>query len=107
MKTRIFLFAASLCCFFLTQNLDAQVSSVNYQVKYDTALCRYDAYFIVNAGSAISAAHRTQFNAQFTLIVPTGDSLRIVANHNPLKVIDGLPISWGVTSFELEPLSRM
>jgi len=103
MKTRIFLFAASLCCFFLTQNLDAQVSSINYQVKYDTALCRYDAYFIVNAGSATTAAHRTQFNAQFTIIVPTGDSLRIVESHNPLKVSDGLPNSWSMTSFVRAP----
>ena len=99
MKTRIFLFAASLCCFFLTQSLDAQVTSVNYQVKYDTSECRYDAYIIINSGSATTVGQRTQASAQFSLVIPTGRTISIVESHNPLSALDNVtPINWGITT---------
>lgn len=110
MKTRIFLFAATLCCIFLTQSLDAQISSVNYRLKYDTTLCRYDAYIIINSGSASSIAHRTQFNAQYTVIVPTGTTLTVAQSHNPLQnnqtYTGTTPLTWQISSIVDAPAAQ-
>ncbi len=110
MKTRIFLIAATLCCFFLTQRSDAQISSVNYQLKYDTVLCRYDAYIIINSGSATTIAQRTQFNAQYTLVVPTGTTLTVAASHMPLQnnqTYGGtVPLTWQTSSIVDAPAAQ-
>ncbi|MBL0025977.1 MAG: hypothetical protein IPO98_13695 [Saprospiraceae bacterium] len=58
MKTRFLLFTAMICCIFLTQKLDAQVSSVNYRLKYNADSCRYDAYIVINSGTATTTAQK-------------------------------------------------
>ncbi|MGB4841253.1 MAG: Ig-like domain-containing protein [Saprospiraceae bacterium] len=75
MKTRFLLFTAMICCIFLTQKLDAQVSSVNYRLKYNADSCRYDAYIVINSGTATTTAQKTQFNAQYTIVLPQSDSI--------------------------------
>lgn len=85
MKTRIFLAVAFLCSLFLTPNVQAQVTSVNYQLKYNADSCWYDAFIIINAGSATTIARRTQTNAQYSLVVPTGTTVTMRKNYMPLR----------------------
>lgn len=86
MKTRFLLIATFFCCLFFTSDIGAQVTSVNYQIRYNAQECHWDAYIIVNAGSAITDAQRIQANSQFTIIVPTGDSLIIKQSYAPFEV---------------------
>lgn len=107
MKTRIFLFAAFLCCIFLTQRAQAQVTSVNYRLVYNVDSCWYDALLIINAGSATTAAQRTQFNSQFSVVVPTGTSVTVARTYWP-KVGNATyssttPTAWNKTSIILSP----
>jgi uncharacterized protein YjdB len=105
MKTRFLLFAATLCCIFLTQKMDAQVTSVNYRLKYNPDSCRYEAYVVINSGTATSAAQRTQFNSQFTIVVPQADSIVLdsVTSYAPYQnnTVAGsstTPMEWNITT---------
>ncbi|MBK8515101.1 MAG: Ig-like domain-containing protein [Saprospiraceae bacterium] len=105
MKTRFLLFAALICCIFLTQKLDAQVSSVNYRLKYNADSCRYEAYLVVNSGTATTVAQRTQFNAQYTIVVPQADSIVLdsIKSHAPYQnnSVAGsstTPLQWAITT---------
>lgn len=55
-----------------TKSADAQINSVDYQLKYDTATCMYDVYMIVNSGQALAFPDRVQGTAQVSIVVPTG-----------------------------------
>ena len=107
MKTRIFSMVAFFCGLFLTQHVQAQVTSVNYQLKYDADSCRYDAYIIINAGSASTVARRTQTNAQYTIVVPTGTSISIARNYMPLQgnqtYTGTVPNPWLITTSAIAP----
>jgi uncharacterized protein YjdB len=107
MKTRIFLAVAFLCSFFLTPEVQAQVTSVNYQLKYNTDSCRYDAYIIINAGTAYTVARRTQTNAQFSIVVPTGTGISVARSFMPLKdnqLFNGTePAPWTITTSVIAP----
>lgn len=81
--------------FFSTQ-LFSQVTGVNYQIRYDTAECRYDAYVIVNSGSANIPAFRIQANAQFSVVVRPGDVVSVVESHNPQALNGTGPAQWTV-----------
>jgi hypothetical protein len=63
----------------------AQVSGVNYQIRFNPATCLYEARLIITGGSATSAIQRAQFSAQYSIVVPTGSSVNIAANHMPLQ----------------------
>ncbi len=110
MKTRIFLFAAVLCCIFITQRSQAQVTSVNYRLVYNVDSCWYDALLIINAGSATTSAQRTQFNAQFSVVVPAGDTISIVKRYFPLigngALAGTVPTNWNITSDILAPAAE-
>ena len=98
---------AFFCGLFLTQHVQAQVTSVNYQLKYDADSCRYDAYIIINAGSASTVARRTQTNAQYTIVVPTGTSISIARNYMPLQgnqtYTGTVPNPWLITTSAIAP----
>jgi len=66
-------------------NIHAQVTSVDYQLKYNVATCEYDAFIIINAGSATTIPQRIQFNAQYSIVVPTGTGLAVTASYMPLQ----------------------
>lgn len=80
----------------------SQISSVNYQLKYNRDSCWYDAYLIINTGSATSVSQRTQESSKLTVIVPTGTSIDVIRNYMPLKnnaLLDGTePNEWVVNS---------
>ena len=82
MKTLKLLIFGTLLLF--VGSLSAQVTGVNYQLKYDTVDCRYDAFLIINAGSASSISERVQFNSQFSVIVPTGTTVAVDESFMPL-----------------------
>ncbi len=82
MKTLKLLIFGTLLLF--VGSLSAQVTGVNYQLKYDTVECRYDALLIINAGSATSVSERVQFNSQFSVIAPTGTTVAVAENFMPL-----------------------
>jgi len=107
MKTRNLWAAFTFCCLFLIPTLEAQVTSVNYQIKYNDTICGYDAYIIINAGSAISQSHRVQGSSQFSLVLPATDSIQIVDRYMPLQgnaAYDGtVPAQWDVTSELVAP----
>lgn len=107
MKTRIFLAVAFLCSLFLTPNVQAQVTSVNYQLKYNADSCWYDAFIIINAGSATTIARRTQTNAQYSLVVPTGTTVTMRKNYMPLRdnqtYTGTVPTPWTITTSVIAP----
>ena len=71
--------------FGILSTIHSQVTSVDYQIKYNDSSCVYDAYIIINAGSATTVPQRIQFNAQYSIIVPTGTDLTISESYMPLQ----------------------
>ena len=65
-----------------SSDLSAQVTSVDYQLKYNTETCLWDVYIIIQGGSATTIPQRAQFNSQISVVVPTG------------TVISGAPINY-------------
>ncbi len=95
---------------FLGNHLQAQVTSVNYQMKFDTATCLYDCYVIINSGSAVTQQERTQFNAQYSIIVPTGIGLSLTQSYFPLvdnTNLDGtVPSNWVISAPTVAPAAQ-
>lgn len=93
--------------FLISAHLQAQVTGVDFQIKYDTVQCRYDCYIIINSGSAISAIHRTQFSSQYSIVVPTGSTVEVAENFMPLKYNQNYtgtdPQYWNVSSTIFAP----
>jgi uncharacterized protein YjdB len=96
MKTLKLLIFSTLLLF--VGSISAQVTGVNYQLKYDTVDCQYDAFLIINAGDASSISERVQFNSQFSVIVPTGTTVTVDTSYMPLlnnSLYAGtVPIDW-------------
>jgi uncharacterized protein YjdB len=95
---------------FLSGSLTAQVTSVDYQLKYDTTACQYDAYIIINAGSATTIPQRIQFNAQYSIIVPTGTALAVTQSYMPLQsnatYTGTTPLTWSSGSPIIAPTAQ-
>jgi len=93
--------------FLIGGSLNAQVESIDYQLQYDTVNCRYDAMLIINQGAASSVSDRIQFNAQYSIVVPTGTDVEVVENHNPLvgnqNYDSTTPCQWILTSTDDAP----
>lgn len=66
----------------------AQVTGVNFQIKYDTSKCNYSCYIIIKEGSTNPAipSHRVQFNANYTIAVPKGSVLTRDTFFNPIQL---------------------
>ena len=110
MKTRFLIFAAFLCCIFTSQKLDAQVTSVNYRLKYNADSCRYDAYIVINSGTATTIAQRTQFNAQYSIVLPQADSIITSSltsyapyQNNSVAGSSSTPLQWAITTKLIAP----
>jgi|GEM_PF-6297528 len=81
-----FLSLMALLC--LSVNAFAQpseVTGVKYHMQYNQDSCWYDCYIIISEGSATNAILRTQFNAQYTVIAPTGTTMSVAQTYMPLK----------------------
>ena len=107
MKTLKLLIFGTL--FLFMGDLSAQVTGVNYQLRYDTDSCRYDALLIINAGSASTVAERIQFNSQYSIVVPTGSVVDIEERFFPLENNQAYtgtdPNQWAVSTTVVDPLA--
>jgi uncharacterized protein YjdB len=71
---------------FFSNNITySQITEVNYQLKYNTDSCWYDAFIIINAGTATTVQQRKQEFSSFSLKVPSGTIIEISKNYFPLK----------------------
>ncbi|MDF1698560.1 MAG: Ig-like domain-containing protein [Saprospiraceae bacterium] len=94
----------------LSGSLSAQVTSVDYQLKYDTTECQYDAYIIINAGTATTVPQRIQFNAQYSIVVPTGTALTVTESYMPLQnnatYTGTVPLTWAAGTPVISPAAQ-
>ena len=90
--------------------IHSQVTSLNYQIKYNVSTCEYDAFLIINAGTALTVPQRIQFNAQYTIVVPTGTELTITESYMPLQsnanYTGTLPLTWSAGTPIMAPPSQ-
>jgi len=80
-------------------NLHAQVTEVDYQVKYNEVDCLWDFYIIIQEGTATIIPHRAQFNSQYSIVVPTGTTISgAPINYMPLQnnqtYTGTVPLKW-------------
>ena len=88
----------------------SQVTSVNYLIKYNDTTSKYDCYLLINSGYATTVAKRTQFNAQYTILTPSGTDLNISERFMPLQnnnTYNGtIPMEWNIGSIIRSPQSQ-
>ncbi len=77
-------FFLTLICLSALGNLNAQVQKVGFGLKYNADTKLFDCYLKVDKGQALLTRHRIQFNAQISIIVPTGSTLSLTQNYMPL-----------------------
>jgi len=78
----------------------AQVFGVKYYMEYNTSTCLYDCHIIITNGSATHPVYRTQFNANYTIVAPTGTTVTVAENYLPLENNQWYagtdPIEWNI-----------
>lgn len=88
-------------------SLLAQVSGVNYEIKYNNSTCLYDCCVIINSGFAETSFQRIQGNAQFSIVVPTGTTVGNPVGNMPLQdnaSYNGtIPLIWEISSVITSP----
>lgn len=89
------------------QNGFSQITNLDYQIRFNPANCRWDCYIVINGGSATSPSQRTQSNAQYSVVVPTGSTVSVAQNFNPiqnnLNYTGTLPTVWSEGSRIVSP----
>jgi len=94
--------------FCLLAKLNGQITSVDYQLKYNVDSCWYDAFLIVNFGSAVTVSERQQDYTQYSIIIPTATNINIVRNYMPIvenETFTGTePVNWVINSIVNAPL---
>ncbi|MBK9736277.1 MAG: T9SS type A sorting domain-containing protein [Saprospiraceae bacterium] len=69
----------------------------------------HDCYLVITEGSASNQIHRTQFNAQFTIVVPTNAKLEVAKKYLPLENNNNYtgvnPTKWTIGSIVIAPIS--
>ncbi|MDF1698595.1 MAG: T9SS type A sorting domain-containing protein [Saprospiraceae bacterium] len=95
-----------LCC-CVSGVLFGNVESVELLMKYNCETNEYDAHLVIMEGSATDIPGRAQFNAQITIVVPTGESFMITELHMPLQNNQGyegtVPMPWNLGNPALAP----
>jgi hypothetical protein len=94
----------------MVQSAQAQVTAVKYQLRFNPTNCRWDAYLIIVSGTAVSAPQRAQFNAQFSVVVPTGSNVSVAQNFMPLQnnqtYTGTTPLVWVKSSTVVAPAAE-
>ncbi len=72
--------------FFILSSLflSAQVDKVKYLLSYNNDSCYYDAFIVIEEGSATEVYHRFQLGGVFNIVVPFGTEISIVRSYMPL-----------------------
>ncbi|MDF1698558.1 MAG: hypothetical protein P1U56_22085 [Saprospiraceae bacterium] len=90
-----------------TASVQSQVRSVQYVISPNENSELIDCFIYILEGEAMTTRERIQFNAQFSLIVPTNTQLSIVSTHMPLlnnqNFESGTPIDWVISSKVVAP----
>ena len=91
-------------------SVSAQVSDVAYTMKFNEETCLFDCYMIVKEGGAQTMRERVQFNAHYTVVVPTGSEVVVEDVYMPLKNNQGYrssePTDWYISTMLRNPSSR-
>jgi hypothetical protein len=91
----------------LTQNLNAQINAVQYQLRFNERTNLFDCFLLIKDGKASTAQERIQLNSQYTLKVPARSAVQIVKSYMPLldnkHDADSKPQPWVVANIIAEP----
>jgi hypothetical protein len=91
-------------------SLVAQVTDVDYQLRFNASTSKYDCYLIVKQGSATSVLNRTQNSSQYSLVVPTGSTVDISDRYMPLianqNYTGTIPCFWAINSIIFSPAAQ-
>lgn len=82
-KNSIFPFIITF--FILNVASQAQVTGVKYMMEYNKVSNLFDCYLVITEGQATTMAQRTQFNTQFSVLVPEGVKVTMAELHMPLQ----------------------
>ena len=74
-----------LLALFASTSLFSQVNSLDYLMKYNCETNQYDVSLVIVDGSALTLPQRAQFNAQISIVVPTGETVSITEMNMPLQ----------------------
>ena len=96
----VFLFGIVLTSF-------AQVTDVKYLIEYNNEIEKYDCKIYIAEGETTSYPERIQFNAQYTIVVPTGSQVTIDTLYNPKEnnqfYTGTVPCLWEFGATEIAP----
>jgi hypothetical protein len=85
----------------------SQVTGVKYGVHKNAKNGHFDCYIYISEGEAKSAIHRTQFNAQYSVLVPAGSAVSMAERFMPLQdnqTYNGhTPCEWRIASVVRAP----
>ena len=87
--------------------IEAQVASVKYLLEYNESTALYDVKIYIEEGSATTIPQRIQFNAQISVIVPTGSTISISDFFNPIEnnqdYTGTVPMEWILGNSVISP----
>lgn len=90
--------------------LFGQITGVDYLMKYNCETNQYDVKIVVLGGSATTIPQRAQFNAQISLVVPTGETVEITEHYMPLQnnqnYTGTIPINWWLGTPKISPQAQ-
>ena len=101
---KIFIFSTLIIC---ATQIRAQVTGVQYAIQYNPNTNLFDCFIYIKEGRANSIRERVQFNAQYSLVIPTGANVEIADTDMPLidnQKFNGIqPMSWTISSKLISP----
>jgi len=101
---KIFIFSSLL---FGALNVQAQVTGVQYAILYNSETQLLNCYIYIDEGKANGIRDRVQFNAQYSLLIPTGAQINIESSFMPLidnqKFLGIKPVQWNISSSLISP----
>jgi hypothetical protein len=88
---------------------NAQIRGINYKMQFNPATNLFDCYLIVKEGKTSKLTERAQFNAQYTIIVPSGSQVKVAKTYMPIEnnqTYKGTtPAKWTLSNKIIKPLS--
>ncbi len=99
--------SAIIAILLFSEIICSQVTGVKYFIQHNPKTNLHDCHLIITGGSATSAIHRTQFNAQYSIVAPTGSIMQIVERFLPLQDHQSYtgtkPCEWKIASVVRTP----
>lgn len=96
---KIFIFSSLLIG---ALHVQAQVTGIQYAILFNSETQLLDCYIYIDEGQANSTRDRVQFNAQYSLVIPTGATVNIESSYMPLtdnqQFLGTKPIEWNIAS---------